>query len=307
MRLDFNVLWVEDQPNSVEAYATKIDRSLRKEGFKLQTQFAMSVDKAKEYLSSEIYGDHIDLVLMDYDLGVAPMGDEGLLAVREVFTYKDIVFYSADVAGLLRKVAERQIQGIFCSTRDDLADTALGVFDALAKKVIDIDHSRGIVMGTTSEIDHFVNDCLSSAFDGSDEPGRQSALDVIGKRLEKIRQRFQEDADRVGAATHVSELHDLHHIYTAMDRLSLLRKMLETGGNYPAQSLAIKDYSTDTVPKRNLLAHVRVEKDGFARKLVDKKGHEFTSEEMKALRLTLLEMHEMLEKLYNSLKEASPT
>ena len=127
MRLDFNVLWIEDQLDSVLAYRSKIERTIRNDGFKLQTEFAISVAKAKKLLGAEIFGDHIDLILMDYDLGVAPMGDEGLVVVRKIFGYKDIIFYSADVAGLLKKVAEKKIQGIFCSTRDDLPDTVEGV------------------------------------------------------------------------------------------------------------------------------------------------------------------------------------
>ena len=36
----------------------------------------------------------VDLILMDYDLGPGKKGDEGLSEVREIFPYKDIVFYS---------------------------------------------------------------------------------------------------------------------------------------------------------------------------------------------------------------------
>jgi hypothetical protein len=304
MRLDFNVLWVEDQPSSVEAYAEKIRRELRKQGFKLQAEFAVSVEQAKGFLSSDIYGDHIDLVLMDYDLGVAPMGDEGLLAVREVFAYKDIVFYSADVAGLLKKVADRRIEGVFCSTRDDLPDTVVGVFDALVKKVVDIDHSRGIVMGTTSDIDYFINECLLSAFESGDDETRKKALAIIKKRLKEIREKFEEDAAKVGAATHVSELSELHQIYTSSDRLRLLRNMLNAGGKYPDQCSVMKAYMTDTVPKRNILAHVRVQRDGFRRKLINKKdGKELTVDEMRTLRLALLESHEMFEELWGLLSD----
>src|SRR5690349_15606136 len=118
MRLDFNVLWVEDQPANVRAQSDAIDRQIRAEGFRLQTQFASSVDEARKYLGSDIYGDHIDLILMDYDLGAGERGDQGLVDVRNVFPYKDIVFYSARAADLSGMVAERQISGVFCSDRE---------------------------------------------------------------------------------------------------------------------------------------------------------------------------------------------
>jgi CheY-like chemotaxis protein len=302
MRLDFNVLWVEDQLQSVEAYRKKIERQLRKEGFKLQTEFALSVAAAKGFLSSEIYGDHIDLILMDYDLGVAPMGDEGLLAVRSIFSYKDIVFYSADVAGLLKRVATKQIQGIFCSTRDDLADTAVGVFEALVKKVLDIDHSRGIIMGATSDIDYLVNESLLMTFEKGDEKVRGNALKIIAKRLLEIRQRFEKDMKAIEAATHVSDLLQWHNLYTSVDRLNLLRKLLDKIERHKSHCDSLKIYISDTIPQRNILAHVRVERKGFSRRLVNKDGKELTSDHMRDLRRALLEHQEILEDLANALK-----
>ncbi len=65
MRLDFNVLWVEDQRSLVESQREKIALEIKKEGFRLQVEFASSVDEANRFLSNDIYGDHIDLVLMD--------------------------------------------------------------------------------------------------------------------------------------------------------------------------------------------------------------------------------------------------
>jgi CheY-like chemotaxis protein len=69
MRLDFNVLWVEDNQANVHAQRDRIQALIRKEGFRLRVEFAASVDEAKKLLSEDIYGDHIDLILMDYDLG----------------------------------------------------------------------------------------------------------------------------------------------------------------------------------------------------------------------------------------------
>ena len=146
MRLDFNILWVEDQPKAIEAQREGIERRMRKQGFKLQTEVAGSIKEAKSYIGDDIYGDHIDLILMDYDFGDEPNGEAGLEMVRDTFLFKDIVFYSAQVKELTEIVAREKISGVFCCTRCDLPDTVSDVFDVLVKKVLDIDHSRGIVM-----------------------------------------------------------------------------------------------------------------------------------------------------------------
>lgn len=302
MRLDFNVLWVEDQPHAVESQRERIAYLVRKDGFRLQTQFAGSIDEAKQFLSSDIFGDHIDLVLMDYDLGGGPKGDDGLVEVRHLFSYKDLVFYSAQAPDLLSLVANKGVQGVFCSSRNELPDTVIGVFEALVKKVLDIDHSRGIVMGATSDIDHLVNESLELVFGGADKAVQSGALEIVAKRMKEIRERFNKAADAVEAATDVSQLFDHHQVYTSIDRLNLLRKMLNARQLHPEREERMKVYATETTPKRNILAHVRVTREGFARKLVDSKGNELTNEQMKELRQALLDHQENFEELLSLLR-----
>jgi CheY-like chemotaxis protein len=161
MRLDFNILWVEDQPNQVNSQRESIERKMRSEGFKLQTVFTSSVEDAAVHLGDNIFRDHVDLVLMDFELAGKTNGGEGLEVVREWCPFKDIVFYSAKRPTELKSIiAEKEISGVFCTARIGLPDTVLGIFGVLVKKVLDIDHSRGIVMGATSEIDDFVNRSL---------------------------------------------------------------------------------------------------------------------------------------------------
>ncbi len=92
----------------------RIELLVKKEGFRLQALFASSVDEANQYLSDDIYGDHIDLILMDYDLGAGGRGDDGLVEVRNIFSYKDIIFYSSQAQDLFELVTKKGIQGVYC-------------------------------------------------------------------------------------------------------------------------------------------------------------------------------------------------
>lgn len=303
MRLEFNVLWVEDQPERVQAQRERIERVIRKEGFKLDVVFAPSVNEAQNYLSNDIYGDHIDLVVMDFNLEGDKTGAEGLVEVREAFPYKDIVFYSANAEQLLDMVKERNLQGIFCATRDDLPQTVEGVFETLVKKVIDIDHSRGIVMGATSDIDFYVSEALVGLFEAGSEDERQGVLAMIWERLKDIKKRFELSAAQLEAIKAVAEIFDKHHVYTSADRIHLLRELLRLKGLHMAERRALGSYAANIAPRRNDLAHVRVQKEGFSRKLYDRSGKEFTSEEMRELRLKLLEHRELFEALANALAQ----
>ena len=302
MRLDFNLLWVENQQDLVQSQREKLERTVRGQGFRLQVKFVETVESAVECLANDVYSDHVDLILMDYDLGPGKKGDEGLVEVRSRIPYRDVVFYSSQANDLNSMVLKQGVQGVFCSTRDDLPDTAFGVFEALVKKVIDIDHSRGIVMGTTSDIDHYVMDALVDAFESCDAKIQEQALQEIQKDIKKLQEKFQETIANISKAKHPSDLFDHHGIYTSVHRLELLRKVLKARSSMGEWDQPLVAYIQNAIPKRNTLAHVRVEVNGFTRKLVDRKGVEQTSDDMKRLRLELLEHHETFERLSTALR-----
>lgn len=303
MRLDFNILWVEDQPNQVNSQRESIERKMRNEGFKLQTKFVGSVEDAENHLGDSVFRDHVDLVLMDYELAGTANGGEGLEVVRERCPFKDIVFYSAKVPTELKKiVADNEISGVFCTHRNDLPDTVLGVFGVLVKKVLDIDHSRGIVMGATSEIDDFIVRAIEAVFSKFDEAAKSRALEIIKTDVRKIRATFEEDCAKLEALTDISELKSCHRAYTSIKRLILLRKMLKQSGRGDIDLAAMLQYE-QTSPKRNILAHVTVARNGFSRQIFDNKGIELTIESMRELRVELLNHHELFEGILRTLSE----
>jgi CheY-like chemotaxis protein len=300
MRLNFNVLWVEDQIKYVESIKERISLLLDKEGFNLQVLFADSVENAKINLSDDIYGDHIDLILMDYDLGSAIKGDTGLEEVRRIFPYKDIVFYSSQAEDLAELVANKKIEGIFCSTRQDIADTVEKIFEVLVKKVLDIEHSRGIVMGATSDIDQFINDCLVLLFDESSEDSRNATLQKASEHIEKKKIEFDENIEKLKKIDHVSELCSCHSVYTSNDRVRLFLALLKSVNYSKEITEGVQSY-LKIIPLRNILAHVRVVTNGFSRKLINNKGKEFTYEDAKLLRINLLKHHILFENLHKTL------
>ncbi len=301
MRLDFNILWVEDQPTKVNSQRESIERKMRNEGFKLQTEFVSSVEDVEKHLGDSVFRDHVDLVLMDYELAGAANGGDGLEVVREKCPFKDIVFYSAKVPTELKKiVADNEISGVFCTHRNDLPDTVLGVFGVLVKKVLDIDHSRGIVMGATSEIDDFIVRAIEAVYLRCDEAGKARFLDIIKADIGKIRATFEEDCMKLEALTDIAELKSCHRVYSSIKRLILLRKILKETGRKDVDLAALVEYE-QTSSKRNILAHVTVARNGFSRRIFDNKGNELTIEVMRELRVELLRHHELFEDILHLL------
>jgi hypothetical protein len=110
--------------------------------------------------------------------------------------------------------------------------------------------------------------------------------------------------EKLGALVDLTGLSDYHHVFTSAHRLRLLRKMLKLTGAHADECDSMITYADDTIPKRNDLAHVRVVRNGFSRKLFDRSGKELTSDDMQALRVALLGHHELFEKLTASLRTA---
>ncbi len=299
MRLDFNVLWVEDQPNNVQAQKLAISNAMRREGFCLSVEFAPSVDAATQFLSNDIYGDHVDLILMDYDLGAGKSGDIGLSEVRNIFQFKDIIFYSGRAtADLNEMIRQQNVQGVYTSNRGDLPDSVVGVFENLVRKVLDIDHSRGIVMGATSDIDQVLNSALCKTFDGGRDEDRSASIDAVKERADAKAEQFHEALEKIKGISHVEDLESHHAIYTSDDRFRLLIKLLKARKLHSEHNQKFNEYREQIMPKRNDLAHIQVQQEGFSRKFYDRKGTELTSEDMRSLRVSLLEFKELFDQLF---------
>ena len=55
MRLDFNVLWVDDQPDRVGAQITAITKLMQEEGFHFVPTLCQSIDEVKKAIAADVF------------------------------------------------------------------------------------------------------------------------------------------------------------------------------------------------------------------------------------------------------------
>lgn len=291
MRLDFNVLWIDDQPQNIASFGERLNFRTQEEGFKLNVTQAKSLDEATKHLADDVFLDGIDLVVVDYNLGASEWGDVAVRKIRNKVPYKDIVFYSAKETADLRQIMLTEgVEGVFCAHRADLPDTLIGVFESLIKKVLDIDHCRGIVMGVTSDIDQIVLDCLLDLAPKLDPKHNESAALYALEKLDERLKRFQSTRDQLFETKTVEALLEAHEAFPAFDRLGLLKTILGLHYNngYPLLRKAVGKYTNDIPPRRNELGHVRLVAEGGIRTLRGHGTKTVTSEELKDLRQLLI-------------------
>lgn len=294
MRLDFNVLWVDDQPDRVAAQVTSIKLKMAAEGFEFKPRQCATIDQMKEAISEHVFTDEIDLILVDWDLGNNEHGEDAIELIRQIVQYKDVVFYSgqATVVELREKVYDKQLEGVYCAGRADLIDEVIGVFESLIKKVLDLDHTRGIVMGATSDIDHMVNTCLALAHEKLDEAGKAEFIKKAMKRVEDQVNNIAKQGERLKATPSVEAIFKAHMLFTSDHRLRMLSSVLSMDEltDYSTNVAAVRRYRDGVIGERNILGHAVLVPHGKPSTVIDGAGEAVDLEKMRELRKLILDL-----------------
>lgn len=291
MRLDFNVLWVDDQPDRVAAQIRGIARHMEAEGFNFNPTLCHSPEELQGRIANDVFADEIDLILVDWDLGANVKGQDVIGEIRGRVRYKDVVFYSAQTAApdLRRLAFDKGIEGIYCASREGLVDEVLGVFESLVKKVLDLDHARGIVMGATSDIDHMVNECLMVMHELLDEAGQQ---DMLTQAIDRINERIEESSLKVAelmSAPSMAALFEAHLIFTANDRLRILSRLLKKEfRDHVSTRQSVVTYMDTVVRHRNKLGHLVLVPEGKPQSVATSEGRDISVEELREMRRMIL-------------------
>ena len=308
MRLDFNVLWLDDQPDRVLAQIESISRQMEEEAFRFNPTLCKTLNEVRSNLAADVFSDEVDLILVDWDLGADLEGQDAIAEIREHIPYKDVVFYSAQTLpdALRQRAYERGLEGIYCCSREGLIDEVIGVFDSLVKKVLDLDHSRGIVMGATSDIDYLVNQCLVSIFGSGDDDAKKKflgeALDLVADSLAELESASKE----LREADDISTFFKYHGLFTSNHRLRILTRLLKISGIEEHKSVRaeVADYMQNVVPRRNDLGHALLVPDGKPQEMVTAVGGRISLEETRDLRRRILAFRERITKLQASLSSS---
>lgn len=306
MRLDFNVLWVDDQPERITAQITRIAKQMEDEGFLFRPRHCKTAGEVQNLVGQDVFADEIDLILVDWDLGSGVEGQDIIASIRETVLYKDIVFYSSNkpVDELRRLAFDEDAEGVYCASREGLVEEVLGVFESLVKKVLDLDHTRGIVMGATTDIDVTVNQCLTCIEEQADDAAKQALLaEALGLVEQKLKE-ATETVTKLRVAKSLGELFEAHLVFTAYDRLRILARVLKqaTFAEHAKYRKSVTEYQNSVVPKRNTLGHVARTRQGDAYVLVDNKGVAMTLDDTRALRRLILGLRSDFGELLAALK-----
>ena len=290
MRLDFKILWIDDQPRHVESFREGIQRQLSELGFELQVTAVSEPGAIDDAVGAHVHEDGVDLVLIDYDLGSGTRGEEVISDIRGRVPYKDLVFYSANDVDILRKIAfDAKLDNIYFSTRYTLVDDTVAIVRKILHKVMDVDHMRGVVMSATSDIDFIIEQSVVADYgrlsDKDQDLFREEVIAELGEKL----QRWTTELDKAAKKETIQAIIKLRHICSASDRLKFILRALERRappGNTHLERAVV--YRDTIVPQRNKLAHAKLTEEG-GRRVLETPDGVISNDDMTQLRCQLVE------------------
>lgn len=171
MRLGFKLLVVDDNPDSIGNSVQSLRDHLNANGFMLEVTIATGDVLSRTGLRNlaRRHGKEFNLVAVDYNLGSVDVdGAQAAQLLRTRMRYTDMIFYSS-VPGisLLNKLAEKDVAGVFISTRDDLDAALKGLAEmqvrvhCLALGGVDLTSAAGkMTMGVIAAVAEFERDLL---------------------------------------------------------------------------------------------------------------------------------------------------
>ena len=160
MRLNYCVLWIENDSEWAESIKEEIEDAILE--FGLRPELSIE-DKGDDSLNYRGY----DLILMDLALADGKSGDEVISKIRSLEIFTDVVFYSASgVAEVKDKARSMDLEGVYFADRNKVSfiRKIREIINASVRRLQDLVNLRGVVMAEVSELDSLMELIVSKFF-----------------------------------------------------------------------------------------------------------------------------------------------
>lgn len=300
MKLEYKVLWFEDQFSEVEGDAERLGSLIREYGFIPEFDQRDKISEQEiEVLASalEDYNPY-DLIIFDYDLGGSSANGLSIASTLRSKIYTDMVFYSGQIPKQLRKLLfDDEVDGVFIVHRDNFYDDIEPIIEDHIKKLSALNNIRGVVMAVTSEIDQQLRYLLTKKISSQLDDDQKDAF--FKKTKKKLQSSIKSRTKKI------EEIHDIEMLvqslidYNVFDfnrvRLTFLSVCDE--GSFEKTVFADESNLFKAINERNKLAHEKaILSDG---KLILKVGEgeeHYGQEQFSEIRNLLLSVHEDISK-----------
>ena len=303
MRLDYKILWFEDEKEWYEAILTDISEFLTENGFTMVSHRQPNGSDIDKIVEENDY----DLILIDYNL-LGEYGDALIEKIREHKIFTDIVFYSQSGEMVVRDAAKAKgLDGVFCADRkqDMFLEKVFKVIKSTIKKVVDLNNIRGLIMASTSELDIQMEDVIQNII-------QVLPPEVAVKQKATIKKKFIDSLkDRIKILVKLDIETDFENLIKKLESYHKWRAVKRICGqqnelkNYEE---ILTPYQKEIIDKRNILAHICEEVDENGNKILKStlsgyEDYEFNEVDAIQIRIDLRKYSEIFYKILESIQQ----
>ncbi|HIE5355975.1 TPA: hypothetical protein ACXNP2_002588 [Stenotrophomonas maltophilia] len=255
MKLKFNLLIIDDEENSAQAAIQILHDHLNENGFSLVFDTITDISEKAIRTWARRKGKEYDLVIIDFGLGDSIDGSDAAATFRSQLPYTDIVFFSSSPKlNLLKKLAEKDVPGVFVSSRQELGETLVGVANTIIGKAIDLNHMRGIAIAEVAEIDQSLEEILLLLYSASPLPFDKMDEDLL-RAIREGSDRIRDRLDPLIDSGNILEIISDSSIFTSFQKYQAVRVLAKKIPDCKPHLDSLKPYQTDVIENRNILAH----------------------------------------------------
>lgn len=295
MKLEYRILWFEDDHESVQDVIDALRGLLCGQGFELVCDWgecnAVTMTDTVERLRN--YNPY-DLMVFDYDLGSGLTGEELAQTLRSRI-WTEILYYSANRSAedLSRGMNARKVEGVFCAVRQNLEERVWALVESQIKRICDLNNMRGIVLDSMSSIDTAIRVLFSKTYENMSFENKSSASNKLAKKVDERADEAKEFAGGLSVETVTTSVFDYRHV-----DFQMVRQRLSHTHECFKDTAPMKDLQD----LRNKLAHQpsRFNAQDNVIELIDQytgKVEKFTYDRFKEIREQLLTVRDVLRTL----------
>lgn len=307
MKLDYYLLWVEDDTSWYDTTSELFKYNIEEAGFHPILERKKSLDEVIEELTLNGLKKY-DILLIDFNLRNSQNGDSIIDYLRDQEVYTDIIFYSSDKHLIIDAIKEHVFEGVYHSDRKELEDKFEKVFKTTIKKIEEINSMRGLIVGETSELDSLIEDCLQKYL----SIGFLENFNIEKFITEKILNKQHEKVEFLTRLYNQNGLDGILSHCDAIRKWELLRGLIKANKKhhqYLEEFLSTNGpYQNEVIDIRNKFAHAKVITDSEGKQMLKAQigvnHYEFNEEEFLTIRTNLIKHRTCLHKLMEIISPA---
>lgn len=253
MKIEYKILWLEDDISWLRVPKNRIEREIESYGFIPLINTINDCD-----LTKMKYNDY-DLILVDYNLncGSENRGNNILTLLRNRKILADAIFYSnTDIATLYEKVKQDKISNVSIFDRavfnDENIDQIYEIITYYLKKDLDLNSMRGIMMSEVAKFDNKIWEILSKI------TNVDSLIPYVRCRTKIQKTDFDHMSNEVLREKLISKDDSTAFLTSSMrSKLlkNLIKKMSKDSDVYNSSYESLKVFYDEIIKERNALAH----------------------------------------------------